>query len=134
VAVVALQQGMRSHQRKTILVIANLIERRLPTFHCVAALAVGAELAAVNVGVAISAMGTYILEDQAGMALRAAHLFVHSTQRITSVVMIEFGIRSNGFPTRIGMALLTGNRDRTMRVGYLGLRTTYAWPIVPGLL
>jgi hypothetical protein len=70
---------MCSHQRKTILVIANLIQRGLPTFHCVAALAVGAELASVDVSVAISAMSAHILEDQARMALRAAHLLVHST-------------------------------------------------------
>ena len=95
-----------------------------------ATLAVGAELAAVDVGVTIRAMGAHILEDQAGVALRTGHLCMHSTQRITSMVMIEFGIRSNGFPTRIGMALLTGNRDRTMRVGHLGLGTTYTWPVV----
>jgi len=72
--------------------IANLLERRLPTFHRVATLAVGSELPAMNVGVAIGAARAHVLECQTEMALGACHLCMHAAQRIPGLVMIEFRI------------------------------------------
>lgn len=95
-----------------------------------AAFAVGAELAPMNVCVAIRALGAHVLEDEAGVAFGAAHLFMHATQGITGVIVIEFRIGSYWLPTRVGMAILTRGRDGTMRIGYLGLRTAYWGPHV----
>ena len=81
VALVALHQGMRPNQRKAVLVIPNRIQRNIPALDRVAAFAVGAELPAMNVGVAIGAVGADVLEDQAGVALGATHLLMHSAQR-----------------------------------------------------
>ena len=78
VALFALHQGMRSHQRETVLVVLNGPQRSLPTGHGMATCAVGAKLAAMDVSVAIRALRTYILEDHAGMALAATHLRVHA--------------------------------------------------------
>ncbi len=79
VALFALHQGMRSHQREAVLVVLNGLQRSLPTGHGMATCAVGAELPAMNVSVAVRALRTYILEDHAGMALAATHLRVHAT-------------------------------------------------------
>jgi hypothetical protein len=92
VAIDALQQSMRPDQRKTILVIRYFLQRNLPTLDGVAAFAVGAELAAMNICVAVSTMGAYVLEDQAGVALGTGHLLVHTAQWVTGVIVIEFWI------------------------------------------
>jgi len=125
---------MRAHQRETILMIANLLERCLPTPHRVTALAVGSELPAMNVGVAIGAARAYVLERQAKVALGARHFCVHAAQRIAGLVMIELRIRANRFPTRVAVALHAGNRDWPVRVGNLGLRTSNAGPRIVGRL
>lgn len=78
VAIVALQHRVRTNQREAVLVIANLRKRSLPSPHRVAALAVGAELTAMDIGMAISASRAHILEHQAHMAFGARHLGVHA--------------------------------------------------------
>src|ERR1035438_9238879 len=55
VALVALHQGVRPYQRKAVLVVANRILRDIPTLDRVATFALGAELAAMNIRVAIGA-------------------------------------------------------------------------------
>src|SRR6201993_2786503 len=80
VAIVALQQSVRPDQGKPILVIAYLLQRNLPTLDRVAAFAVGAELATMDIRVAVGASGTDILEDQADMTFCTTHLFVHAAQ------------------------------------------------------
>jgi hypothetical protein len=86
-----------------------------------ATLAVGAKLPAMNVGMAIRTAGTRVSEDHAGVALSAAHLLVHPTQRISRLVMIEFGIRTNRLPANAGMAVLAGERQGAVRIRNLGL-------------
>src|SRR6185437_13657552 len=68
VASVAIERRMRSHQREAVLVVLDLLYRDLPSLHRVALLAVGAELAFVNVGVAVSALVRNIAEHQLGVA------------------------------------------------------------------
>lgn len=130
VALVALRQGVRPYQRKAVLVIANRILRDIPAADRVATFAIGAELAAVNIRVAIGATLADVLEDEAGMALGAAHLLVHAAQWIARLVVIELRNGPDGLPTGVGVAILAGNGQRTMRVGHLGLWTSNAWPRV----
>lgn len=126
---------MRTHKGEAILVIANLLERDLPTLDRVAAFAVGAELAAMYIGMAISAMRAHILENQTGVALGAGNFFVHAVQRITRAVMIKLGIRPDRFPAGVGMAVLARHGDGAVRIGYFGLRAAHTGPLaVRGLL
>lgn len=76
-AVFTLQHGMRAHQREAILVIANILQRHLPSLYRVATLTVSTELAAMDIGVAIRAVCAYFFEDQVGMATSARNLLVH---------------------------------------------------------
>jgi hypothetical protein len=69
---------MRTHQWKTILVIANCIKGDIPAFDRVAAFAIRTELAAMNVGMAVGATCADVLENQAGVALCASHFLVHA--------------------------------------------------------
>ena len=92
-----------------------------------AALAVCAELAAVNVSVAVCAMRADLLEDQVRMALRAFHFLMHSPQGIPSLIMIEFRIRTGRFPACVGVAVLAGNRDWAVRIRDFGPRAAQRW-------
>ena len=56
VALLALHHGVRAEKRKAVEVILNGLRGNLPAEHRVAARAIRAELAAVNVGVAIRAV------------------------------------------------------------------------------
>ena len=134
-AVDALQESMGADQRETILVIAQLLQRDLPAPYGVAAFTVGAELTAMNIRVAIRAMSTYVFEDQVRVALSTGHLLVHSAQRIAGMVMIEFRIRTNRFPTSVGVAFLAWDGDGPVGIRHLGLGTAHTGPrTVSGLL
>lgn len=88
----------------------------------------------MDIGVTISAVGAYVLEDKAGVAAGAGNLYMHATQRISRLVMIELRIGANRLPACVCMAVLTGRRDRTMGIGYFGLWASDAGPIAARLL
>lgn len=88
----------------------------------------------MDVGVTISAMGAYVLEDKAGVAAATCNLYMHAAQRISRLVMIELWIGANWLPACVCMAVLTGRRNRTMGIGYLGLWASDAGPIAARLL
>ena len=126
VALFALHQLMRAHQRETVLVILNRLERDLPPFHRVATGAISTELAAMNIGVAIGALRTDVLEDQIRVALNAIHFLVHAAERIPGQIVVELGIGPYRLPACVGVAIGTRRCKRTMRVGDLGLGRIYA--------
>ena len=107
--------GMRAHQRKTVLVLLHVFDGNLPPFHRMAALALAAHLAAMNIGVAVGALISHIGEDHFHVALGAGHRSMHSTQRIRGLAMVEVGHRPDGLPAQAGVALLTGDCQRAMR-------------------
>ncbi len=122
-ALIALHNGVCADQRETVLVILDLLDVYLPAFNGVAALAIGSELAAMDICVALGALGADLFEHQAGVALRARNLSMHTTQRIASLVVIELRVRSDRFPGHGCVTVLTGCGDRAMRIGHLRLRS-----------
>jgi len=128
VALVALNQRMGTYERKAIVMLIDCIQRNIPTFHCVAAFAVCAELAAMNIGMAIRTARADIFEDKLCMALRAGYLLMHAAQWIACLVVIEFWVRPDGLPTGVSMTVLAGRSDGAVRIGDLGLRATHTWP------
>jgi len=121
VTCIALHDGMSPHEGEAVLVILDRIEGDIPTPDRVAAFTIGAKLPAMNVGVAVGAMGTYVFENEAGVALCAAYLLMHATEGIASGVVIELGNRANGLPTGIGVAVLARDGQRTVGISDLGL-------------
>ena len=94
----------------------------LPALYGVAVFAVGPELTAVEVGVAVRAMRAYIMENERSVALGTANVFVHAAEWIAGLVVIKFGDGPDGLPTRVGMAVLARNGNGTVGIGYLGTR------------
>jgi len=113
---------MRANQWKAVLVIANSLQRDLPSFDGVAIGTVSAELALVDVGMAIGALGADVFEDHAGVTLGAWHFLMHAAQRVSGQIMIEIRIGPDGLPACGGVTIRAGDRNRTMRIGDLGSR------------
>lgn len=70
-----------------------------PALYRVALFTVRAHLAAMNVRVAIGAVGPHVCEDWLGVALGTGNPLVLAAQRILGCVVIEFRNRSNGLPS-----------------------------------
>lgn len=104
---IAVHGGVRSGQRKAVVVLLHLLNRYRPPPHRVALLAVGAELSLVNVGVAILAALPHIREYGLDVALSASHRLMHAAKRIASLIVIELRNRPNRFPALGRVAVLT---------------------------
>ncbi len=128
VAGIAVHRGVRSGQREAVVVLLDLLDRHLPAADRVALLAIGSQLPLVNVRVAVLASLSDIGEHRLDVALDAGHRLVHAAQRISRLIVIEFGDRADGFPSGGSVAVLTGHVQisvRTMRSsGSLRLRAS----------
>jgi hypothetical protein len=124
---VALQQRVRSHQRKSIEVLLDVLHRNSPASHVVAVFAVRSELPAVNIGVAIRAFRAGVAEYQVSVALAARDSFVHAAQRKLGVIVIKFGNVANRLPRGKGMAVLTGEIQVSVRAARGGVSGALRW-------
>src|SRR5579863_1905770 len=79
----------------------------------------------MNISMAIRTVLAHVFEDQACVALRAADLLMHPPQRITCLVVIELWVRPDRLPTCVCVALLAGDRDRSMWVRHFRLWASY---------
>ena len=111
----AILQGMGAQQRKTVLVLLHRLQRNFPALHRVALLALCAELAAVNIGMAVRALRSHVGEHQARVTQAALHGFVHAAQWIARLVMIEFRKIADGLPAGEGVTILTSLVQRAVR-------------------
>jgi len=106
VARVALHHRVRAHKRKTVLVILNRANVRLPTLHRVAGFAIRAHLPAMNIRMTICALRSDIRENWLRVTLRTGHIRVHAAQRVLCLVVIEFGDRADRLPSRLRVTVL----------------------------
>lgn len=120
-AIFAREHRMRADERKAIQVIADVFVRDLPALHGMAVFAVCTELPAMNVCVAVRTVLAHVFEDQARVTFGAGHLLVHAAQRVACLIVIEFGVGTNGLPTRVGVTLLACSGDGSVRICDLGL-------------
>ena len=121
-ALIALDKCMRPHQRESIVVVLDRLDVDLPALDCVAALAIGAKLATVNVCMTLGALRACLFEDQVRVALRAGNLRVHPAQRIAGRVVIELRVRPYRLPAHVRMAVLARNGNWAVWIGHFCLR------------
>ena len=120
VAGVAVHRRVSSGEREAVVVILDLLHRHIPSADRVALFAVGSQLPPVNIGVAILAALAHVAEHHLFVTLGAGYRLVHAAKRITGLIMIEFGDRSDRPPSARSMAILTRNRESAvgaMRTG-----------------
>ena len=119
VAGIARHGRVRANQWESRGMFADGFDAILPAVHIVAIVALGAELGAVDVGVAIRALRSHIGENQLRVTQTALHFFVHASQRKFGLaIMVELGNGANGRPTRGSVATAARRlQRRSMRVG-----------------
>jgi hypothetical protein len=115
VALRAFHDGMRAEERKSVEVLRNRLDRYLPAENCVALGAIGAELTAVNIRVAIGTILANVGENRLHMAARAGDFFVHAAKGVTRGVMVKFGNGANRGPACARVAIFTGNVECSVR-------------------
>lgn len=106
VAGVAIHRRMCASQGKAIIVLLHLPNGNLPSANSMALLAVCAQLALVNIGVAVLASLTDIVEYRLDVTLRARHRFVHASEWVSRLIVIEFRNGADGSPSIGGVAVL----------------------------
>jgi hypothetical protein len=118
-ALVANRHCVRADQGKSVIMVANCRNRHVPPADRVAVLAIGSELAAVQVGVTLRALGRRLGEDHVGVTTGAIHGMVQAQQRVARLpVMIEFRLFADRLPGGGGMALIAAKLFQlAMRVG-----------------
>jgi hypothetical protein len=122
VAIVTGCRGMPAQQRKAIPMILYGSVIDPPALHGMAPFALRAELALVEVRVAIRASRARIGKHLGDVARIAGDGAVHASQRIFRVaIVIEFWIGPQGRPTCGRMAVLACDGDRAMRIARRGL-------------
>ncbi len=112
---IAVHSGVRSGERKSIVVLLHLLDRNLPSTYGMALLAIRAELALMNVGVAVLATLPDTAEYGFHMTLRASHDLVHSAQRVLRLVVIELWDGADRFPGAGCVTVLAWNIQSTVR-------------------
>lgn len=122
VAGVAVHGGVGSGEGKAIIVLLDLLHADLPSLYRVALLAIGSQLPAVNIGVAILTALPDVAEHRLDVALHASDRLVHATQWISRLVVIEFGNCADRLPGARGVTVLARNIQvsvRAVRTGRL---------------
>jgi hypothetical protein len=120
VTCITIHNRMRADQRETILVLIDVVHRHGPAVRVVTQVALSTILASVNVGVAVLALLAGISEDRVNVALLARDLRMKTTQGKCRLAVIKFRLRAQGQPTFTGMAVLTRNFQRPMRISVRG--------------
>ena len=106
---IAIYCSVSAGQGETIIVLLNFLNGNSPSAHGVALLTICAQLALVNIGVAVLAACAHVAEHRLHMALRTRHILVQTPQRITGLVVIEFRDGADRLPALRGVTVLTGN-------------------------
>lgn len=127
VASITFQRGVRTEKRKSILMLADGIQRYRPSIYVMALIASRSHLTAMNVGVALGAFAAHIRENQVDVALSARHLAMHSAQWVARRVVVEGWNPANRLPTGGRMAVLTLELKRTVRAARGGVRGRSLW-------
>jgi len=121
VATVALQQGMRSHKRKAVEVLLNGLHPDPPPLYRVAIFAAGAELAPMDIRVAVRALRARIAEHQVGMALAAGDSFMHPAQWKLGLIVIKLGDIADRLPGCEAVTILAWQIQITVGAARSGL-------------
>lgn len=126
--ILALHRGVRAQEREAVLVIFHLLDGDIPPLYGVASRAIRAHLSLVNIGMAVLTILSCVGEHGLDVALRASHFFVHATEGILGLVVVELRNGADGPPARSRVAVLARNRERPVRTASaLSLGRSSGW-------
>ena len=113
--IIALHRGVCTQQGKTILVVFQLLYGNVPALNRVTLGTIGAHPSLMDVLMAVLTVFSHVGEYRFDVALRAFHFFMHATQGIAGFRVIEFRNRTDGTPTRGGVAVFARDRQGPVR-------------------
>jgi hypothetical protein len=102
---------MSTDQRKSILMLIDVVNGNLPTIGVVAEVTLGAILAAMQIGVAVLALDGGVAEIEVLVAVGALHSGVPATQRKLGFRMVEFKFGAQRLPALSAVTLLAPNLE-----------------------
>lgn len=121
VAGIAVDDGVSTCQREAIVVILDIFVRDLPSPHGVTLFAICAQLATVNVSVAILTALPDVGKNHLHVTLSASDCGVHAAKRVAGLIVIKFGNRADRLPCTSCVTVLTGYGQTPVRtVGAAG--------------
>ena len=115
VAGIAVHSCVGTGQRETIVVLLHIFNGDRPSADGVALLAIRAQLALVNIGVAVLAALPNVGENHLHVTLGAGDSRVHAAQRIARLVMVELRNCADRPPAIRGVAVLARDRQAAVR-------------------
>jgi hypothetical protein len=115
VTLLAFHHSVPTKQRKSVEVLLDRLNRDIPTKHGVALSAVGAELTAMNIRVAICAILADVGEYRPEVAFRAVNFLVHAAKGKSRGVVVEFRKGANWAPACACVTVLARNVERPVR-------------------
>ena len=104
VAGIAVHHGMGPDQGKAVLVLVDVVDGDLPAIGVVAQLALGAILAAMQIGMAILALVGSVGEIEIGVTVTAGDRGMPAAERKSRLGVIEFDLALDDLPVRGGVA------------------------------
>ena len=116
VARVARKRHVGTQQREAIPVVLDGAGIGSPSEHGVTSLTVGAELALVQIRMAVRATLANLGKDFRYVARITSDVFMHAPElEVRSGIVVKLGPRAKRRPTRGGMAVLAWNSELAMR-------------------
>ena len=116
VTALALQGSMSSDKREPVLMAIYILHDFTPSANTMALLAVASELTAMDIRVAISALGSDSRKNQRGMTLSAVQICMHSFHRKSRAAMIKVRKRAGRLIACRGMTIPACYFYRAMRI------------------
>ena len=107
-----IQGRMRTHQGKAILVLVDLLHRDLPSLYCMALVAGCAELALVNIGMAVGAFWPPLVNTGLVWHWVQTDPLVHAAQRKSGLAVVELRDIADRLPPAQGVTVLAGDVQR----------------------
>ena len=125
VAGIAVDRRVGTGQREAVVVLLDVFNSDRPSADGVALFAIRAQLALVNISMAVLAALADAGEDHFDVTLGAGDGRVHAAQRIARLIVVEFRNSANRFPAIRGVAILAGNGQTAVRTvrAFRDLRT-----------
>lgn len=105
-AAFTLQSRVCPQERKPVYMTVYVLSDLTPAADSVTVFAIGAQLAAMNIGMTVGTLGSDIGKNQVEMAMGTIDVFVHFFKGETGCPMIEIRRRTNGLPARSGMTVV----------------------------
>lgn len=119
VAGIAIESGMRAHQRETVIVILNRLHGNVPTIDAVALFTASAHFPAMDICVALRALRPDVRKHRLDVALRAHDALMHAAQGKACLVVIKLRHTANRFPAERCVTVRTWQIQRAVRTSGL---------------